>query len=210
MGKKTRENSVNLDSFLDIMTCMVGILFLIILLTGIDASQIKVLIPTPMEVSTDKRPIFIECRNNQIFRVPLHEVSDLAHKRIEEIWNRHPDDMEGVLEDLSDEEIAVGAYRVDLTPYLASKYNLWPISSVEGFSINSVNDVNPSDWYGKLLSEMNANEEMLTFLVRDDSYRVFKIARALAWYKKIDVSFNLLDTDGPLKFGLGGEAPRVQ
>ena len=50
MGKKKKaeEASISMDSFLDILTCLVGVLMLIIILTSIDASQTKVLIPTPM------------------------------------------------------------------------------------------------------------------------------------------------------------------
>ena len=62
MGKKKRGQAVVLDSFLDLMTCMLGVLMLIILLTGVDAAQIKVLIPTPIAHSTDKKPVFVECR----------------------------------------------------------------------------------------------------------------------------------------------------
>ncbi len=72
MGKKSRGDAVNLDSFLDIMTCLVGVLVLIIILTGVDASQIKMLVPTPMRTETDKRPVFVECRHNQLFPIPVH------------------------------------------------------------------------------------------------------------------------------------------
>jgi hypothetical protein len=40
---------INLDSFLDILTCLQGVLILVIISTGIDAAQTKVLIPTPIE-----------------------------------------------------------------------------------------------------------------------------------------------------------------
>jgi hypothetical protein len=50
MGKKKDHgNAVNLDSFLDILTCLQGVLMLVIISTGIDAAQTKVLMPTPIE-----------------------------------------------------------------------------------------------------------------------------------------------------------------
>jgi biopolymer transport protein ExbD len=82
MGRRKRGTSVNLDSFLDLMTCMLGILILMILLTGIDASQIKVLIPTPMEQESDKRPLFIECRNNELFLISIEDISRQANEAI--------------------------------------------------------------------------------------------------------------------------------
>ena len=50
----------------------------------------------------------------------------------------------------------------------------------------------------------------LAFLVRDDSYTVFKRARALAWNQKAEVSYELLDTQAPIKFGLGGSRSLAQ
>ncbi len=88
MAKARRGASVNLDSFLDIMTCMLGVLILIILLTGLDASQIKVLIPTPLEMRSDKRSIFIECRDDQLFLLPAAELRDMAESAMKDLMDK--------------------------------------------------------------------------------------------------------------------------
>src|SRR5690606_30146397 len=72
MGKK-RGTGISLDSFLDILTCLQGVLMLIIITTGIDAAQTKVMVATPIELAGDERPIYIECRNNELYLVPLAE-----------------------------------------------------------------------------------------------------------------------------------------
>jgi hypothetical protein len=54
---------------------------------------------------------------------------------------------------------------------------------------------------------MDPDTEVLSFLVRDDSYRVFKLARALAWNEKIEVTYQLLDLDDPLRFRLNAMTP---
>ena len=51
---------------------------------------------------------------------------------------------------------------------------------------------------------------MLSFVVRDDSFEVFKYARALAGIHNIDVSYELLDASQPIKFGLGGTRSLAQ
>jgi hypothetical protein len=51
---------------------------------------------------------------------------------------------------------------------------------------------------------------MLSFLVRDDSYGVFKRARHLAWKWEVEVSYDLLDLQDIVKFGLGGAVPMAQ
>ena len=78
--------TMDLSSFTDILTCVLGILILIILLTGIDAASIKVLVPTPKEaVGDDKRPVFFECRNNSLFYIDYDEIKNTVDAKTEEI-----------------------------------------------------------------------------------------------------------------------------
>ena len=68
---------IDLSSFTDLMTCILGVLVLIILLTGIDASQISVLVATPKEITgDDKSPVFFECRNQQLFYISTDDLKD--------------------------------------------------------------------------------------------------------------------------------------
>ena len=117
MRRKKKKNAP-FNSFIDVMTCLAGALVLIILLVITQIQEVKVVIPTPMEHKSSKKPVFIECRNGR--------------------------------------------------------------------------------------------QEMLTFIVRDDSFFVFKTARALAWVNDIDASWFLLPHDVPLKFGMQGESPMAQ
>ena len=69
---------------LRIVGIILGILILIILLTGIDASQITVLVATPKEDSADdKTPAFFECRHNQLFYISLKELGEICDKKTE-------------------------------------------------------------------------------------------------------------------------------
>ena len=66
------------------------------------------------------------------------------------------------------------------------------------------------DWYGNIIANFNKEDQMLAFIVRDDSFRVFKIARALAWMERIDVSYELLPQTEQIRFGIFGERPTPQ
>ena len=89
MGKKKRDVGISLDSFLDILTCLQGVLMLIIITTGIDAAQTKVILATPIELTGGERPVFIEARSNMLYRVPVEDArravlerqADLLQKR---------------------------------------------------------------------------------------------------------------------------------
>lgn len=212
MGKKTKGASVNLDSFLDIMCCLVGVLVFIILLTGIDAAQIKVLIPTPMERDDlSKTPVFIECRNNQLYKVDYKELLGMAEKALEEIAVEAKGDTAEMLRLLSTRKLESKQYSFDLTYALLGQVALMPLpDGPAGYSLKVASDEKAGDWFGRILGALDLENEMLTFIVRDDSFAVFKKARAVAWTQKADVSYELLDVGDPLKFGLGGSQSFAQ
>jgi hypothetical protein len=210
MGKRERGNPVSLDSLIDIITCVVGVLVMIIMLTGVDAAQTKVLIPTPMEVPSDKRSTFIECRNNQLFLVPVAQINDMANEELRKIARQVKGDTRKMMDLLATSTIETDSYTVDLTYALLVQFALKPKPGAPGYVIKDPRKEMPTDWFGKIVSAVDRNEEIITFLVRDDSYEVFKKARAVAWIKGIDVSYELLDVSDPLKFGLGGTHVGIQ
>ncbi len=212
MGRKKKSSGgdVNLDSFLDIMTCLVGVLVLIIILTGIDAAQIKVLIPTPMAHSTDKKPTFIECRNNQLFHIPLDEINRQVTEKLAALAREAGGDNRKLLQLLDESALDFGAYNVDLVYALKGQYAIRPKPEVEGYALEDVFAETEKDWLGKILTSMDFQTEIVTFIVRDDSFKVFKKARALAWMQSLEASYELLDITDPIKFGLGGRASLAQ
>lgn len=204
MAKRERGYMLQLDSLTDISTCMLGCLMMIILLTGIDASQIKVLIPTPMEHATDRQPVFIECRNDELFLVPVQQLQKLAMDELNQIAGEAKGDTAQMLQRLAEASAQTDEYKVDLTYVLLGQFAIVPVPEARGYRLMDISAEKATDWYGRILTSLNKDKEMLTFLVRDDSYKVFKLARALAWSEKVEVSYELLDLQAPIKFGLGG------
>lgn len=209
--KKGGGAAINLDSFLDIMTCLVGILVLIIILTGVDASQIKVLVPTPMEnPDLEANPIFLEARNNELFRVPYADLVERANNALQEIAEKAQGNPEEMLRLISATKVETDIYTIDLTYALTGQIAVIPLQGSQGYRIEDPAQERPSDWFGQIVSNLDPEEEMLTFLVRDDSFEVFKFARHLAWGKKIPVSYELLAQDEPITFGLQGRRSMAQ
>jgi hypothetical protein len=202
--------SVNLDSFLDIMTCLVGCLVLILILTSIDAGQIKVLINTPIEKKTDKRPIYIECRNNELFRVPVADLTRETNETLGKIADEAGGDRIEMLRLLQQTPVENETYTVDLSYALIGQFALAAKPGMKGYALKHANQEKRSDWLGQIITRMDKEKEMLSFLVRDDSYNVFKHARAVAWKEEVVVSYELLDVDEVIKFGLGGTMPMGQ
>lgn len=216
MGKKKGDSgSINLDSFLDIMTCLVGVLVLIIILTSIDASQTKVLVPTPMAHVTGKRRVFIECRDNKLYHIDLDEINNSVQKKFEEIDADAEGNASDILAKVENLDAETDSYIIDLSYALVGQVALAPKDDVEGQSLDNVNfqsieSLTIGGWLEELLRELEPESDIITFLVRDDSFDVFKKARALAWLLKIQCSYELMDVDDPIKFGLGGTLSLAQ
>lgn len=217
MGKRKKKEGakINLDSFLDIMTCLVGVLVLIIILTSIDASQTKLLIPTPMAHETGKRPVFIECRGEKLYPIDLAEIRTKMDEELTRIEKEAAGDKMKMMQMMSQAMIETEYYKIDLSYALAGQNLLIPKPEAEGITLegvtaSSISTIPLPGWLEKVMSEVNPDEDIVTFLVRDDSFRIFKKARGIAWLKGLEVSYELLDMNDPIKLGLGGEVSQAQ
>ena len=202
--------SVSLDSFLDILTCLEGVLMLIIISTGIDAAQTKVLIPTPMEQESEKKPIYIECRNDQMFEIPVDDLIKKSQDKLEEIAKEAKGDSLILLQKMGESTITNEAFEVDLTYALLGQIAILPIADASGYPLTDYSKENEMGWYGKIVTSLNHEKEMISFIVRDDSFNVFKQARRYAWGKRADVSYDLIGVDEPIRFGVGGSRLKTQ
>ena len=203
--------AMDLSSFTDIMTCILGVLVLIILLTGIDASQITVLVATPKEMTADdKSPVFFECRKNELFEISLDDLKKACDAKTEEIRERVKGSEDEFLKMAAQTMLEVNGQKLDYTYALMGKYVLMPMPDAEGYALTSQMGETPEKWYGSRLAKINPETQFICFLVRPDSYRVFQRARNLAWIKNINVACELQDEKNPIMIGPGGERMYMQ
>ncbi len=202
---------MDLSSFTDIMTCILGVLVLIILLTGIDASQITVLVATPKEMTADdKSPVFFECRKDQLFQISVEELKKACDAKTEELKERVKGDETEFLKQAAQTIVEMDGQRLDYTYALMGKYVLLPIPDAEGYKLTSQSGETPDKWYGSRLAKIDPATQFICFLVRPDSYKVFQRARNLAWVKNINVACELQDEKNPIMIGPGGERMFMQ
>ena len=203
--------TMDLSSFTDIMTCILGVLVLIILLTGIDASQITVLVATPKEMtSDDKSPVMFECRNNQLFQISVEELKKACDAKTEEIRERVQNDETEFLKQASQTVMEIDGQRLDYTFALMGKYMLMPIQDAKGYALESISKETADKWFGSRLAAIDPATQFVCFFVRPDSYMVFQRARQLAWMKSISVACELQDEKNPIMIGPGGERMYLQ
>ena len=203
---------MDLSSFTDILTCILGILILIILLTGIDASQISVLIATPKElVGDDKSPVFFECRDNSLFQITPARLRSAVVEKTEELRKRVQDDEAEFLKQAAQTQLLVDGQRMDFTQAMIGKYWLHPDANAEGYRFpGRFMDETDQLWYGSRIAAIDPETQFICFFVRPDSYKVFQQARTLAWVRGISVSVELQDERNPIIFGAGGMIVRPQ
>ena len=198
--------SMDLSSFTDLMTCILGVLVLIILLTGIDASQITVLVATPKEmVNDDKSPVLFECRSNQLFHISVEELKKAVDKKTEELREKVQSDPNEFLKLAGKSFLDVEGQQLDYTFALTGKYVLTPIPNSQGYKFERFMDETDQMWFGSRLATINPETQFLCFFVRPDSYKVFQQARSLAWMRNINVACELLDERDVISIGPGGK-----
>ncbi len=69
---------------------------------------------------------------------------------------------------------------------------------------------NANSKYQAVLTVLDKDKQYIAFLVRDDSFNVFRKARQVADNLGLDTGWELLGIDEPIKFGEGGTAIGTQ
>ena len=69
---------------------------------------------------------------------------------------------------------------------------------------------NQNSKFHAALRALNKESQYAVFLVRDDSFQVFRIARLEADHAGFDIGWELLGIDEPIKFGAGGTSIGTQ
>ena len=195
--------SMDLSSFQDIMTCILGILILIILLTGIDASQIVMLVATPRQATDDdKRPVFFECRNNQLFRIDPEKLKSICDAKTTEIFEKVSGDETEFLKQAGTTSISVDGQRLDFALSLTGRYLLYPEDDAQGYTLpEKFRDETDNMWFGEQLRQFDPAKQFICFFVRPNSFTVFQKARSLAWLRDFSIACELQQPRNPIILG---------
>ncbi|NOX87601.1 MAG: hypothetical protein GXO77_01140 [Calditrichaeota bacterium] len=163
--------SFNVDSLMDIVTNIVGMLIIIGIISSLTLRTKEFVFETPMVYNTQKESIIFECRNNQIFPVSIDEDNYYLHT------------------------------------YAAFQEVLLPRPGVSGESISDIRK--PESEFNKILKKLDPEKQFIYFIVRSDSYEVFREARKLAWEKKVEVGWTPKPKDEVILFSPYGEETKV-
>lgn len=203
MGKKAdATGSINLDSFLDVLTCLQGILMLVIIATGIDAAQTKVLIPTPIERQSAKAPIYLECRGELIYPMETQELARSARMQMMSASQQSAGDQTRLMQLLSTIRVTNDYYEVDLTYYLLGQLVIKPRTDAvqRGFELEERSTFSTDNFMVRLLKDFDPEKQRIVLIVRDDSFQVFKVAQRLSFLKQAQLNVEIFDPREVLRF----------
>jgi len=208
--QKKGEPEMLIVSFCDIVTITTAALFFCLLVTVQEAVKIPVFRPTPRAKITAKQGVFFECRTNQLFFVDKAGLDD----QVENLMSRlnpgvRGGDLGSFLKAVQGQEVGNAYYKVDARFLLVGQMGLEARPGVPGETLTDLENANNGKFQA-ILSQLNNTNQYIAFLVRDDSFNVFRKARQIADEAGFDTGWELLGIDEPIKFGEGGTAIATQ
>jgi len=206
---KKGEPEMLIVSFCDIVTITTAALFFAMIMTLQEAVKIPVFRPTPRAAITNKQPVFFECRNGEVFFIDKAGLDDQVTKLVSTLNpGVRGGDMSQFLKVIQGQEVGNEYYKVNPSYLLTGLVALEARPDVHGESAEDI--ANAKSKFQDLLAGMDNKSQYVAFLVRDDSFSVFRTARQIADKAGFDVGWELLGQDEPIKFGSSGSQIMAQ
>ncbi|HUU43716.1 MAG TPA: hypothetical protein VMX57_08045 [Planctomycetota bacterium] len=201
---RTKTGAVSLDSFLDIVTNTLGLLILIATLTVISSRDIKIDLGRGVMRPPDEKleRVIFECRGNRVIPVEESPPGDDPTGRVQtkedaEEYNRR--------------NVTNGFHRYEVEPTLAiyqgrvvmaTTTTLQPLDHPVG---DRISDLKREDSeFVKRASRLNPKKHWVYFVVREDSFEAFRMARSMLTARKFDVGWQPRPSSLPISFsGVG-------
>ena len=154
----------------------------------------------PRAIPTMKTPAFFECRNNEVFYVD----KDALDKQVSDALASVPPEMRKTggtefLKALERQEIGNQFYKVEPHYLIMGRMSLQPRDGIHGESIQMIGQ--PDSQFIQALRGLDQQSRYLAFLVRDDSFSVFRKARAIADREGFDTNWELFGAGEAIRFG---------
>lgn len=192
-----------LVSFCDILTISISGLFMATIITVFEATKIPELRMVPRAIPTAKTPVFFECRGEEVFYINKDELDTQVARRLSQLNpGVRSGDLAQFLKAIQGEEIGSEHYLVDPKYLLVGVMALDPRPGVRGENAKQIKA--PTSRFQNVLLSLDKEARYIAFLVRDDSFDVFRAARLEADRLGFDIGWELLGEGEPIKFGAGG------
>ncbi|MEI6082830.1 MAG: hypothetical protein WCS70_00860 [Verrucomicrobiota bacterium] len=201
--KKKHEPEMLIVSFCDIVTITTAALFFCLLITVQEAVKVPVFKPTPRSAPTDKTPVFFECRENAVIYIDKEGLDAQVQRMLQTLpANVKSGDIQAFVRAVGTDTVGNEYYRVIPSYLLTAIMALEPKPGSKGEDKQQLKAENSR--FHLVLRQLDRKKQYAVFLVRDDSFEVFRSARKEAFTTGFEIGWELLGKDEPVKFGSGG------
>ncbi|MCO5043721.1 MAG: hypothetical protein M9963_12365 [Kiritimatiellae bacterium] len=193
-----KEPELNVTSFCDIITVSIVALFMVMVIVIDIALRTPKVRPTPLAIETTNMPVYVECRNNQLYFIDRVEIMQALRSAQEAARRRALSGQTNTLADALSEDIGNTYYRLDNSFIMLGVTALIPRPGVPG--IAPPNEEEPNGDFDQLLKTFSTNLHYMVYLVRDDSFETFRKARDLGAQHGFLTGWEYIGRDEPLTF----------
>lgn len=211
-------NSVlNLDSFMDIVTNVLGALFFVIIYAALSSATAKGKVTALMVSPGETEAIFFECRENTILFPDVDKLMEESNKLWEKLKTDGVTDWDERVEKLKDAKIGNSfcTYVPEKSLGVSGGYLVWrvidtfvPVPGSLGETESELRQ--DGSTFRRELEKLDPKKHHIYFIAHTDSFEVFRAARRVALEQGFRVGWNPIGADEPIKFGSGGIDPGVQ
>jgi hypothetical protein len=208
MSRRRRDDdaALSLDSFLDIVTNVVGVLILIAVVTVISAGDIAISSgASSLRTPPSAQRALFECAGGKLYFV---DEAAIAARVRATVGGESGDwrDVDALVATLDEQVVGDDTYRVHAQRLPAAL--AWTYSRNDGAEGDVEADLAlPTSAFQQRLDAL-APGTFVYFVVREDSFELFREARAITHARGIASGWHPLSTDEPLRLSSGGQLGR--
>jgi len=220
MKHREDEASLSLNSFLDIMTNVVGVMILVAVLAVVSSQHIALSLGTPIlhEPPDGAERMLFECRRNRVVFLDENKIHEAIAACIEDYEEQQGKESEveefpAMFEakDVGDEFYRIGVevsqgFRFEDGDIYIIEYPVWiyePRKEEQGERMMELRR-DDSDFV-KIIRELDGKDHWVFFIVYEDSFEVFRMAREIARRQGLEIGWHPKKNGEELRFsGRGG------
>jgi len=214
-GRRQRKGSfAELDSFMDIVTNVIGALFFVLVYVALASGGARGKVTLPMIEPADTEAVFFECRADTVLFPDVDSLTDqvtnILGRAVAEAGEGKVD-INDLQKELEEADIHNAYYKhecsvIHLLLGQLQSFAMVPDAKGEhGHEIQS-----QGSEFRKKLAKLDPAKHHVFFIVRTDSFNVFHSARRLAVDQGFRVGWGPISAEGNLTFGSGGEETKPQ
>ena len=156
--------------------------------------------PTPIEVpGQDKQPLIIECRNNQLFAIARAQLDQARAEKHAELQKTANGDETAFLQNAAATELNIHGFRIDFSYALMGKYVLSASKDAQGYAFTNPFMETDETWLGSQLAKLDPESRYVRFVVRPDSFDIFRLARKAVWDRGLESTCELMGENNPIQ-----------